>query len=300
VQSGIYIGICLLFISYFSYLQTQLFKTQDLKTLFDQLAVTRIHVQKVPRGLKTILLLCKDNIVTSLLNIVNSWRFKTLFERVLAGVQVSALVGLMVYSLKHARQWFVKEYRFLIGVSFVLSLITFIGFLFGRAATEKYMVALVPNVYLLLSLAFTATKKNKDAICVCLILSIFILGTFLYNGFSVKNVLRGCDIMDHQYYSQSITIKNTLSEGEKAYYFSLGTRPYLMNAVLGYYKYTFSTIDWKRVNPDKSPKEIYALMDSVIREGTDRIFLEKALVEKLKLEDRVTAIGDDVYRYNRK
>jgi hypothetical protein len=257
----------------------------DPRVIFRSLADTGyygdygFHLNQIPKYVK-------DNLVGSLMNIVNYWDPKTPWEAGLILSQCLLLSAIGVLTFAKFKRGFNQFFRTQLIFFTFASLSTFLGFSMRNAASHYYVVATVPNagmfLFLLLPVSITSTQVFQKRI---LLLSM-IFTMVLYSGFSHMNVFEGSRLDENEYYRASRVIYETLSPGQKAIYFRQFEFDYPNGAVRNYYKPKFGRIDW-RTNPLDwaNPAQLLNHLKELLAHEQIKIFTSDNVSEALPSHD---------------
>ena len=126
----------------------------------------------------------------------------------------------------------------------ITSILFFAGFTLRQAGTHYYTLAIVPNLALILSFAFSNKNTSKDHRIYTLLIILLISSNFIYNSFSKYAVFEGSDINDHPYYAESIIIYNSVANENVIYFRDIDISYYPNQSMAQYYGSKFGHINW--------------------------------------------------------
>lgn len=172
------------------------------------------------------------------------------------------------------------------------SVVFFAGFTMRQAGSHYYVLALIPNLILLI--AFIIGKKEKKSNLIYVIpIVIIIAGNVYFNSFTELSIFKGRNIDDHPYYKINASILK-ITEGKDAAYFGKMDLHYYPNMELvAYYKTKFSTITWVTEWSDEEDLEKRIAKNQLKGE---EIFVSKEAYEILDREKTESRkVADNLY-----
>lgn len=164
------------------------------------------------------------------------------FHQWVKAAQIGGILSFYFYMLFEFFWLKKKPSRALFIFGLCNSIVFFIGFTLRQSGTHYYVLALIPNLMLMVAFVIGSTKSSKLPYTFSML--IIILGTIYFNLFTSFSVFEGADINEHPYYSESSQI-NTLSPTDSIYHLSRLDMTYYPNMAMAvYYKPKFGHIRW--------------------------------------------------------
>ena len=207
--------------------------------------------------------------------------------------------ALSIYSLYLVIKGEVKVNKGFFYGSLIISAIILIGFLLRQSGQHYYLIAMIPNFGIILSV-FTTSKLPRESRQIILILILFIvIFSFFRNGFSKGNVFNGSDLYSNEIYRDNRLIYDDNPEKYSiAYFRKFDIYGYQNEAILMYYAPKFGHIKWIQPveNEDWHNKE--TLMDSIKKyfDGNYKIYLGEEAYNTVKEELTLSQKADFIWK----
>jgi hypothetical protein len=276
---------------FFYKLQADLHGTWKPSELYQMLGDTRYggEIGNSMRG--SLLATFKDNVVTSIMHFTNIWEPLTRVDALLILLQLTSIIALLI-GLGMQPQRVLSLLRTPPAAIFLIaSAIVFFCFMLNRTATHYSVITMIPNLFLLFFLIFSVPTNDRRRARAEILLTLFIVSSFFYSGFSSQNIYRGRDINGEFYYRENKTIYNNLRPNEQAIYFRDYEPSYIYTGLESYYFEKFGHIHWKNSTEIKDLRA----------KAGNRIFVYQSVLDRLnqqKNPPRATSLGDGVYEIN--
>ena len=206
--------------------------------------------------------------------------------------QIGALFTLIIFIAIHFLKGKQKPSEDLLVFGLINSLIIFIGFTIRMAGTHYYVLALVPNLILLVSFIVGKSNQNIQWHYIIPIVAILLCNIF-FNSFTKLSVFEGSNISDHPYYFENESILNA-TKGEKAVYFKKMDLEYYPNKTLVlYYQDKFKGTNWITKWNDRNDLE--TKIDKSL-EDSKEVFLSKDANDEVRHSKYSTnQLNEDLY-----
>lgn len=222
-------------------------------------------------------------------NIFGLWVPQDAFDYIMIFMILATACALLLYIFSSFKKIYIISYGRNRSVMLMLLLTTIIPFIFfifkTTISTHYYIMALVPNIVLLLMLTFMADRFYKKRFGIFL-LCLIIPTSFLLNGFGSMNVLKGLDYRESEAYqkwdflyqrypSEKVFFFETYNEYEKPYKEVLGkkiyffhdalTTVYTLKSFIDCFGSSFGKIEWiYPVYPEEILNKLTKTKDKVI------------------------------------
>ena len=199
-------------------------------------------------------------------------------------IQMGSVFSLLMFLVYFSFWKKISPSRGLYILGLANTIIFLIGFTLRQAGTHYYVLALVPNLVLII--AFVTSNKNSQVSKFSYFLPIvlIIICNLYFNAFTKLSVFEGTNINDHPYYERSNRILQ-LANGYDAYYFSKIDMAYYPNLALSkYYEEKFRSIEWisEWGNKEQLLYQIINLLGS-----NNVVFLDESAYDILNGQDNI-------------